>query len=165
MQLLPLLLLLAFALAGANVARRRGWPVLLAAVAAALLPPVGLAACAVFLADRVRDAVAAQEGGSPGSAPQPRSTPAAGARRDLPGAFGPRPGGARPTRERTPAPQPLPPTLEEGTVLRALRTYGPMTEGELLAALVDPPGEVRYQLRELHRRHAVAERQGRWIAR
>lgn len=165
MQLLPLLLLLAFALAGAKVARRRGWPVLPVAVAAALLPPVGLVACALYLADRVRDAVAAQEGGGPVSGPRPRSGSTPGPRGELPGPFGLRGPAARPARERPPAPQALPPALEDGAVLRALRTHGPMTEGELLAALVDPPGEVRYQLRELSRRHAIAERQGRWVPR
>ena len=165
-----LVLVVVFALAGASVARRRGWPPLLGAVAAGLVPPVGLIAVAMFVADRVRDAVAAQAGGAPNASETPgagRFGPAARPGAAGPGsAFGPGPRQPRrPRRESPPPPQPLPTSLEEGTVLRALRTHGPMTEPELLAALVDPPSEVRYQLRELERHAAVLRRSGKYVPR
>lgn len=160
---LVVLFVAACALAGASVARRRGWPMMLGALAAGLVPPVGLAALLVFTADRLRDAVAAQ---SPGAAPGATPGGPAGTGRDraeLP-SFG-RPQPRRPRRETPPAPQPLPPALEEGAVLRALRSHGPMTEAQLLAALVDPPSEVRYQLRELERHAVVLRRHGAYVAR
>lgn len=160
-----LVLVVLFALAGAAVARRRGWPVILAATASALVPPIGVFAAGLFAVDRVRDAVAAQAGGQAGGQPPGPAAP----RGQLPG-FPPdatgRPQLPRPPRREAPRdPDPLPPALEDGTVLRALRTHGPMSEQELLAALVDPPSDVRYQLRELQRHAAVAARQGRFVAR
>lgn len=157
------LLVIVFALAGAAVARRRGWPVLLGAVAAALVPPVGIVAVALFAADRLRDAVAAQSGQAPPSGPAGPPSPGPRERPELP-AFG-RPQPRRPRREAPVEPRPLPDTLEHGSVLRALRNHGPMTEQELLAALVDPATDVRYQIRELERHGAVLRRQGKLTAR
>ncbi len=155
-----------FALAGASVARRRGWPVVLGAIAAGLVPPVGIVAVVLFVADRLRDAVAAQTGGLPEGQAGPTRGPLrgpGGSRPELGGLQRPQP--RRPRRETPPPPQPLPDSLEGGTVLRALRTHGPMSEAELLAALVDPPTEVRYQLRELERHAAVLRRHGKYVVR
>lgn len=151
-----LIVVVVFALAGASVARRRGWPVVVGAAAAGLVPPVGIAACLMFVADRLRDAVAAQTGSTGPAGRADRPTPSTRPRREA--------GPARSSRAPRP-PDPLPEMLESGSVFRALRTHGPMTEPELLAALVDPPTEVRYQLRELERHAAVATRHGKYVAR
>ncbi len=149
-----LLFVVLFALAGAAVARRRGWPVLLGAAVAGAVPPVGVAAVVMAIADRARDAVTEATEGERGVS-QPVGRP--GMR--PPG----RPGPAGPRGPR--APIEVPASLADSTVLRALRNFGPMSDQQLIAALVDPEVQVRAQLRELQRRGIVERRGGRFHAR
>jgi hypothetical protein len=149
-----LLFVVLFALAGAAVARRRGWPVLLGAAVAGAVPPVGVAAVVMVIADRARDAVTEASDGER-SAADPGRRPG--------GRPPPRPGQAGPRRPRTPIE--VPASLADSTVLRALRTFGPMNDQQLIAALVDPEVQVRAQLRELQRRGIIERRGGRFHAR
>jgi hypothetical protein len=134
------LFVLVAALAGIAVARRRGWPVVPAGLAAGLIPPLGLIAIVLAIADRAVALVGDAEE-DPIAARHQR------------------------TRETTPARREVPPALASGGVMRALKRHGPMTAAELHAALTEPAPEVRTQLDRLVRLGAVVQRGDRFVAR